>query len=245
MDAGRKLAMARRYFAPALNQAELAARLRVSRSTVARWETEGSPTPEAISKVAHWLGIDPFWFTDGSSHPPRFAGGEPSNARQVKPLESEFASFSLSRGDQVLLPIWRGVMASEGECEFWPSDSVEFRVAPSFLASADPESHILCIASGMSMAPRIDHAEKAIAKIDPDPPIGAIVIARRPDGANFIKVLKKADNRRLELHSLNPDFPPITSSRDWQLKGYVVAILHTYHGAGANIEWDDGRPLRG
>lgn len=245
MDAGKKLSMARRYFAPALNQSELATRLGVSRSSVARWETEGTPPTEALLQVASWLGIDPDWFTDGASGEPRFRADVAGNARAVRPAEKERAASSFTRGDQVLLPIWRGVIAGEGECEFWPSDSVEFRVAPAFLASSDPESHVLCIASGLSMAPRIDHAEKAIVKIDPDPPIGAIVIARRPDGANFIKVLRKVDDRRLELHSLNPEFTPISELRDWQLKGYVVAILHTYNGTGANIEWDDGRPLRG
>lgn len=241
MNAGKKLALARRYFAPAVTQEDLAIRLGVARSTVARWESEGTPPVEALALVAADLEIPVQWFFDGQDSVPPLA----SNAKAIRPEPRDAVGNSLVRGDQVLLCVWRGVIAGEGECEFWPSDAEEFRVAPSFLASSDPEGHVLCIASGLSMAPRIDHAEKAIVKLDPDPPIGAIVVARRPDGATFIKVLRSVDGRRLELHSLNPDFGPICDLRDWSLKGFVVAILHTYSGQGANIEWDDGRPLRG
>lgn len=242
MTPGRKLKTARRYHAPALRQEDLAAMLGLDRSTVAKWETSSQIPEPGLKKAAERLGIAYEWFLDGQSTPPIYVS-EPPNARPTnRPGEMGAAGESLRRGDQVMLAVWRGVMAGDGECEFWEHDSPEFRAVPSFLASSDPDAHVLCIASGLSMSPRIDHAERAVVRLDPDPPIGAIVVARRPDGANFIKVLRK--NSWLELHSLNPAFPPITECRDWLLKGYVVAILHTYSGPGANIEYDDGRPLR-
>lgn len=243
MDPGRKLALARKYNAPALTQEGLAALLGVDRTTLARWETKGSVPDRELLKAAKTLGLSYAWLLDGRDGPPEYAGETPNVRPTNRPGEMGRAGSSLQRGDQVMLAVWRGVIAGDGECEFWPGDSPEFRAIPSFLASNDPDAHVLCIASGLSMTPRIDHAERAVIRIDPDPPIGSIVVARRPDGANFIKVLRSGQTR-LELHSLNPDFTPITELRDWALKGYVVGILHTYTGAGPNIEYDDGRPLR-
>lgn len=245
MAPGRKLALARRYHAPALTQQGLADMLGIDRTTIAKWETKGDIPDRTLQRVADRLGIDIGWFlADDDSEPPVLRSA--ANVRAVSRQDEESdPAKSLRRGDQVMLAVWRGVMAGDGDCEFWLSDTPEFRAIPSFLASSDPDGHVLCIASGLSMTPRIDHAERAVVKLDPDPPIGAIVVARRPDGANFIKVLRKHPSLRLELHSLNEEFEPIVDLKGWTLKGFVVAILHTYTGQGANIEYDDGRPLRG
>ncbi|MHB8637493.1 MAG: XRE family transcriptional regulator [Fimbriimonadaceae bacterium] len=245
MTPGRKLALARRYHAPALTQQGLADMLGIDRTTVAKWETKSDIPAGALRRVADRLGIELAWFLDGDASEPRFIRHAVNVRATNRAEEIGSAAGSLRRGDQVMLAVWRGVMAGDGDCEFWLSDTPEFRAIPSFLASSDPDGHVLCIASGLSMTPRIDHAERAVVRLDPDPPIGAIVVARRPDGANFIKVLRKHSSLRLELHSLNPEFGPITELKDWALKGFVVAILHTYTGQGANIEYDDGRPLRG
>jgi transcriptional regulator with XRE-family HTH domain len=237
LTAGEKIARARKYHAPALTQADLAARLGVDRATVARWETQEAVPERSLRRVAEVLDLPVGWFLDGQN-------SEPPNVRATRnPAQMGAAGLSLQRGDEVMLAVWRGVMASDGQCEFWTSESPEFRSIPNFLAGNDPERHVLCIASGLSMSPRLDHAERAVVRLDPDPPIGSLVIARRPDGANFIKALRRGSTR-LELHSINPEFAPILELQDWALKGYVVAILHTYTGQGANIEWDDGRPLR-
>ena len=245
MAPGRKLALARRYHAPALTQQGLADMLGVDRTTVAKWETKSEIPERTLVRIADRIGIDFAWFLDGGTSEPRFVRHAVNVRATNRTEELGGAAGSLQRGDQVMLAVWRGVMAGDGDCEFWLSDTPEFRAIPSFLASSDPDGHVLCIASGLSMTPRIDHAERAVVKLDPDPPIGAIVVARRPDGANFIKVLRKHPSLHLELQSLNPEFAPITELKHWALKGYVVAILHTYTGQGANIEYDDGRPLRG
>jgi transcriptional regulator with XRE-family HTH domain len=234
---GEKLALARDYAAPRLTQEALGNKLGKSRGTVAKWESTGLIPERSLEEVATFFQIPVAWFVDGQS-------SEPPNVRATRdPAAMGRAGQSLTRGDQVMLAVWRGVMAGDGECEFWEGESPEFRAIPSFLAGNDPDSHVLCIASGVSMAPRLDHAERAVVRLDPDPPIGSLVVARRPDGANFIKALRRGA-ARLELHSINPEFAPITNVLEWSLKGYVVAILHTYTGHGANIEWDDGRPLR-
>jgi phage repressor protein C with HTH and peptisase S24 domain len=115
---------------------------------------------------------------------------------------------------------------------------------PAFLASSNPDAHILCIASGASMYPRVQNGERVVVKLDRNPPNNAIIIAKRPDGANFVKVLKQNDRGFLELLSLNQEFKPIVSLDGWEMRGYAVAILHAYEPGMPNIEWDQGRALR-
>lgn len=237
-----KLAIARKYFQPALTQQGLADLLQVDRSTIARWERTNSIPPEAIAKVSHLSGIPESWFQLDTAEEP-ILNAAPSNGVTIpnSPMATGVAR-------EALLSVWRGVLASEGECEFWETGGPEFRSVPAFLVGNEPEQFVVCIASGVSMAPRIDHAERAIVRLDPDPPLGALVVVRRPDGAVFIKALRRvvsqSDEHRLQLQSLNPAYAPISDLRGWTLLGYVIAILHTYSGGGANIEWDDGRPLR-
>ncbi|HLK16003.1 MAG TPA: helix-turn-helix transcriptional regulator, partial [Fimbriimonadaceae bacterium] len=73
MTAGRKLALARRYHAPALTQQGLAEMLGVERSTVAKWETRSEIPVRSLQRVAERLGIELDWFTDGEPSEPRFA----------------------------------------------------------------------------------------------------------------------------------------------------------------------------
>jgi SOS-response transcriptional repressor LexA len=95
----------------------------------------------------------------------------------------------------------------------------------------------------MSMAPRIEHTEKALVRLDPDVPPGHIVIAKSPQGKRFLKKLAR-NNGQLELQSLNKSFGPIRDLAGWELEGGVTAILHTYETGKPNYEWDDGRFLK-
>jgi hypothetical protein len=56
--------------------------------------------------------------------------------------------------------------------------------------------------------------------------------------------LRQTSKGLLQLHSLNAEFAPIVSLDGWELRGYAVAILHSYEPGQANIEWDNGRALR-
>jgi transcriptional regulator with XRE-family HTH domain len=243
---GEKLALARRYQAPALTQKDLAKKLGVDTSSVGRWESTDEIPPARLPAVSRILRVPVQWFFDGRDDPPPgLAFVAQGNAAEVPQDRVGGADArSLVQGDEVLLPTWRGVMASDGECEFYETGAPELNGVPSFLAGNDPDNHILCIASGASMYPRVKNGERVVVRLERNPPNNAIVIARRPDGANFVKVLRQNDRGFLELHSLNPEFQPIVKLDNWEMRGYAVAVLHSYEMGQANIEWDSGRVLK-
>lgn len=246
VDTGEKLAMARDYHAPALTQEAFAKLLGVDTSTVGRWESKNHIPVARRAEVSHILNVREDWFFDNSDDPPTLhrlypeQGNIRSKAREdLTPNERRIVE-----GLDVALPLWRGVVAGDtGECVFVEPDSPETREIPAFYTRGEPDRHVLVIASGMSMHPRIDHAERALIRLDPDVPAGHLVVARNPDGQNFIKRLVK-DSGALRLESLNAEFQPITDLKGWIMKGGVTAIFHAYEPGRANIEWDDGRYLR-
>lgn len=248
MTVGQKLALARDYHAPALKQKDLAALLGVHTSSVGRWEAQDHIPKDAVARVAELLDVKEAWLFDGSDTLPTAARRNDADSPNVRALRSE----DLTRAQQLMaehmwvaLPVWRGVVAGDdSECAFVEAEDPEFREVPVFLTMGQPDRHVLCIASGMSMAPRIEHTERAVVKLDPDVPPNHIVVARTDDNRNFIKKLARAADHKLELHSLNQTFHPITNLKGWTVKGGVVAILHAYEAGRSNIEWDEGRFLR-
>jgi hypothetical protein len=155
-------------------------------------------------------------------------------------LSEGFRAFL--RGDKAVLPLWQTVLAgSDGECAFVDPDSIQWEEIPALFVGHDVERYVLCVASGTSMSPRIRQGDKIVVRLDAAPPRNTIVIAESPDRRRFVKALREKE--RLELHSLNPKYLPITDTTDWSLVGGVTAIIGTYEGS-PNIEWDFGKPLR-
>ena len=245
VDVGDKLKMARRYHAPALTQSALAQVLGVDTSTVGRWEADNHIPSGKLPQLAMLLNVKEEWFYDGSDLPPsaaRRTAYEPENMTRV--MEPTRADRYIASGLNVALPLWRGVAASSGEeCWYMEAETPEFGEVPYFLTLGHPERHILAVAKGMSMAPRVGHADKAIVRLDPDVPPGHIVVAENTEAKRYIKKLLRADGH-LELHSLGDGFSPIVELDGWTLLGGVTAILHPYEAGRPNLEWDDGRYLR-
>lgn len=151
---------------------------------------------------------------------------------------------SFVRGDVAILPVWRGTMAGSPteECIFIQPDSPEYEEVPALLIKGDASKHVLCIAAGTSMSPRIRQGERAIMRFNPSPSPNTIVVAEDPERRRFMKTLRELQT--LELHSINGKFPPIKDVRNWTLLGSIVAIIHDYEVGAGNIEWDFGKPLR-
>ena len=231
---------------------ELAEGLGVNRSTPYSYTNPtkmASPHSSNVDRLIAYLQehysmqIPREWFFDGKE------GSAPLDQPGIRfPTEAHIAgtpAAGFASGDKVLLPLWRGVLAgADGECVFDDESSPEYYEVPAFITGNEIDRHVVGVASGMSMHPRVGPGEHIVIRLDPNPPENAIVIARADGRGNFIKAYKRVDERRMQLVSLNPSFASITNLDDWQLRGYAIAILKTYEGGKPNIEWDFGRPLR-
>jgi phage repressor protein C with HTH and peptisase S24 domain len=216
----------------------LARKLERNKQSVYQWIEGAEPRDETVwPHVAKLLGIPLEVLLDDSLELPT-APDEVETPRNVPSAVKSFA-----RGDMALLPVWRGVAAGlQDECYFVASDSAEFMEVPAFMAGREEDRHVVCVAAGTSMSPRLRQGDRAVVRLDPNPPRNSLVIAQNPESRRFIKALR--ENRLLELHSVNEEFPPIVDVSEWQLIGSVVAIWGQYEAGNANIEWDGGRPLR-
>src|SRR5271166_4362829 len=109
MAPGRKLALARRYHAPALTQQGLADMLGIDRTTVAKWETRNEIPESGLRRAADRLGIEAGWFLDGEDSEPRYVSHAANVRATNRPDQMGEPGASLRRGDQVMLAVWRGV----------------------------------------------------------------------------------------------------------------------------------------
>jgi len=221
----------------------LARKLGKNKQSVYQWLEGAEPRDESVwPSVAQLLSIPVEVLLDDS----RDLITEPPGPDEVETARSSNlpnAVKSFARGDMVLLPVWRGVAAGlQDECYFVASDSAEFMEVPAFMAGREEDRHVVCVAAGTSMSPRLRQGDRAVVRMDPNPPRNTLVVAQNPESRRFIKALR--ENKLLELHSVNEEFPPITDVSDWQLVGSVVAIWGQYEAGAPNIEWDGGRPLK-
>lgn len=222
------------------NPAWLARELGKNKQSVYQWLEGTAPRDESVwPKMARLLNIPISVLLDDSKDLPPFPN--PDEVVEARPDHPAMRSFV--QGDMALLPVWRGVAAGlADECYFVQSDSSEYIEVPLILAGRDPDRHIVCVAAGTSMSPRLRQGDRAVVRLDPNPPRNSLVVAQNPEGRRFIKALR--EKTHLELHSLNEAFPPIRDVTGWQLIGSVVAIWAEYEAGSANIEWDGGRPLK-
>lgn len=256
IEVGQKIRLAREAMRPTWTQQELAMRMGVARSRVANWEANrAAPKPEFVEKIASLTGIAYEWFFDGLLTPIVSSKLSSITYFQQEPQADEIEDIpfdrlplalqSLLRGDKVLLPLWRGTMASpSGECEFIEPETVEWTEVPAFLAGRDYMNCRACQVAGMSMAPRIQQGDRVIIRLDSNPPPNAIVAVERPtDRAKLLKVLRVKAGK-LTLESVADGYGPIIELDGYVCLGVAVGIWATSPDGGRNIEWDDGRPLR-
>src|ERR1035438_4754785 len=104
--------------------------LGVDRTTIAKWETRGESRESALKRGADRVGIDHAWFLDCENSEPRFVRHVANVRATNRPDQMGEPAGSLRRGDQVMLAVWRGVMAGDGDCEFWLSAHPRFSMSP-------------------------------------------------------------------------------------------------------------------
>jgi len=222
----------------------LARQIGKPKQSVYQWIGGANPRdPEAIwQAVARVLSLPDYrvLLDDTLDLPTGQAATDEVRSARAEELSDRFRAFL--RGDRAVLPVWQTVLAgSTDECAFVDSDSVQWEEVPALFVGQDVDRHVLCVASGTSMSPRIRQGDKIVIRLDPAPPRNTLVIAESPDRRRYVKVLR--EGQHLELHSLNERFVPIEDTTDWTLIGSVVCVMSLYEGS-ANIEWDFGKPLR-
>ncbi len=255
---GNKVALLGEHFG--LSQERLADLLGVSRSTIASYKNRDNASPDQ-ARARAWaerFGIPFGWFLDGEDGPPpvprdyadaeRLArgGGEDARLTAIPPEDMTYDEEDFSSSETVQIPVWNGVVAGLDDCHFLEEKRPRRMHVPKFFFSRkNPERFILCLPKGVSMAPRIISPDRVISFLTPDPPPNAIVVARREDGVNFVKVLRVDRMGEKSLHSIHPQFPPIERLEGWTLRAAVVGIWKPYELTGPNIEFNGGMPLRG
>jgi phage repressor protein C with HTH and peptisase S24 domain len=229
------------------NPAWLARQLDVKKQSVYQWLEGTTPRDDSVwPRIAQVLQVDLALLEDDDvklPEPPKLPKRLPDEVDVEETRRAPAGIQSFVRGDATLLPVWRGVVAGHSEeCVFVEPDSPEFMEVPAFLVGADLDRHVVCIAAGTSMSPRIRQGERAIVRLDPNPPRNTIVVAEDLNRSRYIKALREKGN--LQLHSLNGQYEPITDIRGWVLIGSVVAIWRQYEAGEPNIEWNNGSPLK-
>jgi transcriptional regulator with XRE-family HTH domain len=253
LTTGNKIARLGEFFG--LTQQAWADYLKVHRGTISAYKSRNNanPTTEKIREISNALGIPITWFYNGDDSDPEISRNleeaisvaADGKVVAVSPDLLTREQRTLVIHSDVVLPVWRGVVAGlNDECQF-SDDSYEpgQEVPAFFLSNKNPNDFILCLPKGVSMAPRIVQGDQVIVKQESTPPPNSIVVARRADGVNYIKVFRVVKGVP-ELHSINGDFPPISPIGEWVCRAVAVGIHKPYPQDGPNIEFNGGAPLR-
>lgn len=260
LTVGRQVARLGEWFR--LNQRQWGEELGLDRSTIASYKNVPGkgPSRERLKDIAATYGVPLNWFYEEEETDPPVPQDIDEAKRLAKAMvleQSETISAvhpdALTKEESVMadatevwLPTWDGVLAGKDEEWHFADDKPAERtkVPRLFLFGKNPKQFIVCNPKGYSMSPRITQGDKVIVRLEPSPDPNSIVIARRPDGVNFIKVYRVNRDGIPELHSINDRFPVIAPLEDWVCRGVVVAIWKHYMSDGPNVEINLGMPLR-
>jgi SOS-response transcriptional repressor LexA len=108
----------------------------------------------------------------------------------------------------------------EEPCERWiplPSDAPDGR-------------YVALRVTGDSMVPLLHDGDTILVKLGDEIVPDAVVVARVPDGGYVVKRVGGIAGSRVELESLNPDYPPIVIARDPSLVLGTVLLRWCTHG---------------
>ena len=229
---------------PPCSQADAAAIARIPTSRYKSYELERAmPPTDVVQSLARAWKIPAEWFWDGKNdRPPSVVREHPDRVYEVEPRNKVERLMTI--GDRVAIPVWRGALLGSDEEDHFDEDDGQPMEFAAFYTLGDPDRHVVCIPKGNSMQPRILSYARVLVRLDPDVPPGHLVAAQKPTGAIYIKRFIRGSDGRVELHSVNTEYPPIDELDDWIIRGGVVLIQHDPAPGTANIEWAEGRYLR-
>jgi len=96
--------------------------------------------------------------------------------------------------------------------------------------SAPDGKYVALRVTGDSMVPLLHDGDTILVKLGDELVPDAVVVARVPDGGYVVKRVGGVAGSRVELASLNPDYPPIVIPRDPSLVLGTVLLRWCTHG---------------
>jgi len=96
--------------------------------------------------------------------------------------------------------------------------------------SAPDGKYVALRVTGDSMVPLLHHGDTILVKLGDEIVPDAVIVARVPDGGYVVKRVGGVAGSRVELASLNPDYPPIVIPRDPSLVLGTVLLRWCTHG---------------
>ena len=111
-------------------------------------------------------------------------------------------------------PLWDLAVAAGIGRELWDEPVSTFVKVPDQLAEAP---YIAVAVSGNSMAPLLQTGDTILLRLGHDLDRGRIIVARHPEHGYVVKRVGRTSGVRIELQSLNPEYPPIHIPNDTSL----------------------------
>jgi repressor LexA len=195
-----------------LNQAWLAARLRISPGTVSGWFTKGAtPQPRIVAELAELLGVEPSWLLHWQE-PKLNASSRRTGEQSVRSLSvAESPAYDgAARTREVPLLSWAqsGLAAApEGIPLSWPE-----RIP----AAVGDGSAFAVQLRGDSMEPKYQEGDLAVVLPKSAARNGDLVLANIKEQGFAFRILNLTggDARRVRLTSYNPAYEPMDLARD-------------------------------
>ena len=226
MHVGAKIRRARKYHAPALTQEDLAASMRIDRSTLSKWESGGNVPSSELERLASLLNVPLGWLTDGEDTAP------PRAETPVVTQETGSTVRKISLSGTPLLPIQLVGHAGAGLGVSDVDPDSDHIFVPERLAQL---GGLAWMVSGESMMPSLEPGDIAIFREQREPRRGYSFLVRKEQEY----LVKNVEWRGGEwvLQSINPRFG------DLSLEGAeLIGILIGWYRAKGSRETLDSDP---
>ncbi len=254
---GERIKLAREYHVPKMTQDQLGKMLSMDRTAISKLERKPDEDISVglISQIARFTQVREEYFYDSNVEGPpigyRVDGvaretPKEHGAERIEVGNASSIAQGIIKGDRVLLRCFSGVVAgdpNDTEAEYVPEETP--RAVWAFITGGDSELHDVLVVRGNSMYKRIPHGAEVVVRHEKNPRPGQIVVAKDPNGATFIKIMRLDSAGREFLESDNPEYAPITNVAGWEYVSVAIAIISDSDTGSRQIEWDEGRALRG
>ena len=149
----------------------------------------------------------------------RVRSGEEAMREQAPPVRGTVAQTLDDADAARCAPRLRQAIAAGAGRELWDDDCESWVKLPPGLPTG---RFVALTVAGESMQPLFHPGDVVLVKLGEAVTRDTVVVARVPDGGYVVKRVGQVTRGRLELHSLNAAFPPVTVMRE---PGVVVGTV--------------------